>query len=98
MQSRSNRELFNEPLSRHTRIGTGGSASLLAFAHSVEDVRDTVRLCRDRDWPCMVLGKGSNIVTPDEGLQGAMLKLGGELTRIVIDRRAGTVTAGGGGA
>jgi UDP-N-acetylmuramate dehydrogenase len=98
MQSRSNRELFNEPLSRHTRIGTGGPVSLLAFAYTVEDVRDTVRLCRDRDWPLMVLGKGSNILTPDEGLQGALLKLSGELTRIVIDRRAGTVTAGGGAA
>jgi UDP-N-acetylmuramate dehydrogenase len=98
MQSRSNRTLFNEPLSRHTRIGTGGPAALLAFANTVEDVCDTVRLCRDRDWPLMVLGKGSNILTPDEGLQGAMLKLGGELARIVIDRRVGTVTAGGGAA
>ena len=98
MQSSAKRLLLDEPLSSHTRIGTGGPVSLLAFACSVEDVRDTVRLCRDRDWPLLVLGKGSNILTPDEGLQGAILKLGGEFTRIVIDRRAGTVTAGGGAA
>jgi UDP-N-acetylmuramate dehydrogenase len=98
MQSNAKRLLFNESMSRHTRIGTGGAVSLLAFVNSVQDVRDTVKLCRDRDWQLMVLGKGSNIVTPDEGLQGAMLKLGGELARIVIDRRAGTVTAGGGAA
>jgi UDP-N-acetylmuramate dehydrogenase len=46
----------------------------------------------------MVLGKGSNILTPDGGLQGAMLKLAGELKRIVIDHSAGTVSAGGGAA
>jgi UDP-N-acetylmuramate dehydrogenase len=46
----------------------------------------------------MVLGKGSNIVAPDEGYPGAMLKLGGQLSRIVIDRRTGTISAGGGAA
>jgi UDP-N-acetylenolpyruvoylglucosamine reductase len=98
MQSRSPRFFFNEPLSRHTRIGTGGPVSLLAFANTVDDVRETVLLCRDRDWPLMVLGKGSNILAPDEGYPGAMLKLGGQLSRIVIDRVAGTVSAGGGTA
>jgi UDP-N-acetylmuramate dehydrogenase len=71
---------------------------LLAFANTVDDVRETVLLCRDRDWPLMVLGKGSNIIAPDEGYPGAMLKLGGQLGRIVIDRVAGTVSAGGGAA
>ena len=98
MQSRSTRFFFNEPLSRYTRIGTGGPASLLAFANTVDDVRETALLCREKDWPLMVLGKGSNIVAPDEGYPGAMLKLGGQLSRIVIDRNAGTVSAGGGAA
>jgi UDP-N-acetylmuramate dehydrogenase len=46
----------------------------------------------------MVLGKGSNIVVPDAGMPGAVLKLGGELKRISIDRQAGTISAGGGAA
>jgi UDP-N-acetylmuramate dehydrogenase len=90
--------LFNEPLSRHTRIGTGGPVSLLAIAQTVEDVRDTALLCQDRAWRLRALGKGSNIVMPDEGLRGALLKLSGDLKRIVLDHRAGTVTAGGGAA
>jgi UDP-N-acetylmuramate dehydrogenase len=98
MQSRAIRFFFNEPLSRYTRIGTGGPVSLLAITNTVDDVRETALLCRDRDWPLMVLGKGSNIVVPDEGYPGAMLKLRGQLSRIVIDRRAGTVSAGGGAA
>ena len=98
MQSPSTRFFFNEPLRRHTRIGTGGPVSLLAFANTVDDVRETALLCRERDWPLIILGKGSNIVAPDEGYPGAMLKLGGQLSKIVIDRRAGTVSAGGGAA
>lgn len=94
----STRLLFNEPLNRHTRIGTGGPVSLLSIANTVDDVHETVLLCRDRDWPLMVLGKGSNMVAPDEGMQCAMLKLGGELSRIVIDNGAGTVSVGGGTA
>jgi UDP-N-acetylmuramate dehydrogenase len=87
---------FNEPLSRYTRIGTGGPAALLALAHSAEDVRNVVILCREKDWPLMVIGRGSNLLVPDEGYQGCMLKLAGDMAAIALDERAGTVRAGGG--
>jgi len=96
MRSPEARLLLNEPLSRHTRIGTGGPAALLAHARSVADVRDAVRLCGSKNWPLMVLGRGSNLLVPDEGYRGAMLKLGGDLGRIIIEPRQGTVRAGGG--
>jgi UDP-N-acetylmuramate dehydrogenase len=83
-------------LSRHTRIGTGGPAALLALAHSVEDVRTVVKLCREKDWPLMTIGRGSNLLVPDEGFQGGMLKLAGELQAIELDARQGIVRAGGG--
>ncbi|MBM4310845.1 MAG: UDP-N-acetylmuramate dehydrogenase [Deltaproteobacteria bacterium] len=87
---------FNEPLCRHTRIGIGGPAALLARAHTPVDVRDAVTLCREKGWPLMMLGRGSNLLVPDEGFQGCMLKLAGDLSEIVIDTRNGIVKAGGG--
>ncbi len=87
---------FNEPLGRHTRIGTGGPAALLALARSAEDVRNVVTMCSQKGWPLMVIGKGSNLLVPDEGFQGCMLKLAGELRSIELDVRHGIVRAGGG--
>jgi len=98
MRNSADRFLRNEPLSRHIRIGTGGPAALLAFAHSVEEVRDAVLISRERGWPLMVLGRGSNIIVADEGYCGTMLKLGGSFDGIAIDSRQGTVRAGGGAA
>lgn len=87
---------FNEPLCRHTRIGIGGPAALLAHTHTPADVREVVMLCREKGWPLMTIGRGSNLLVPDEGFQGCMLKLTGELSEIVIDARNGIVKAGGG--
>jgi len=87
---------FNEPLSRHTRIGTGGPAKLLARAHTTAELRKVVLLCREKDWPFMVVGKGSNLLAPDEGFPGCVLKLGGELNKIELSARERTVRAGGG--
>jgi UDP-N-acetylenolpyruvoylglucosamine reductase len=87
---------FNEPMCRHTRIGTGGPADLFARAHTADDVRAVALLCRERNWPLMAIGKGSNLLVADEGFHGCMLKLTGELSTIVLDVREGTVRAGGG--
>jgi UDP-N-acetylmuramate dehydrogenase len=87
---------FNEPLSRHTRFGTGGPADLLAQAHSIDAVRDVVMMCREKGWPLIVVGKGSNILAPDEGFHGCMLKLTGDLRAIAIDTNGRIVKAGGG--
>jgi len=87
---------FDELMNRHTRIGTGGPAALLAQAHSAEDVRAVVMLCRDRDWPLMVIGRGSNLLVADGGFHGCMLQLRGELKTCVLDPLSNTISAGGG--
>lgn len=88
--------LSNEPMSRHTRIGTGGPAAVLAHADSIGAARDAVLLSRERGWPLLVLGKGSNILVPDAGYCGAVLKLGGKFRGIAVEPHSGTVRAGGG--
>ena len=57
-----------EPLSRHTTMGVGGPASVMAFPRSAEELRQTLRLRRELGLPHRVLGGGSNLVVVDEGL------------------------------
>jgi UDP-N-acetylmuramate dehydrogenase len=58
----------NEALSRHTSMGVGGPAALMAFPRSPEELRRTLRLRRELRVPHRVLGGGSNLVVMDEGL------------------------------
>ncbi len=57
-----------EPLSRHTTMGVGGPAAVMAFPRSSEELRRTLRLRAELEVPHRVLGGGSNLVVVDEGL------------------------------
>jgi UDP-N-acetylmuramate dehydrogenase len=58
----------NEPLARHTSMGVGGPAALMAFPHTPDDLRRTLKLRGELGVPHRVLGGGSNLVVVDEGL------------------------------
>ena len=57
-----------EPLSRHTSMGVGGPAAVMAFPRSPGELRQSLRLRAELGVPHRVLGGGSNLVVVDEGL------------------------------
>ena len=57
-----------EPLSRHTSMGVGGPAAVMAFPRTAAELRAALRVRRDTGTPHRVLGGGSNLVVVDEGL------------------------------
>jgi UDP-N-acetylmuramate dehydrogenase len=58
----------NEPFSKHTSMGVGGPAAVMAFPRTPEELRLTLATRRELDVPHRVLGGGSNLVVVDEGL------------------------------
>jgi UDP-N-acetylmuramate dehydrogenase len=58
----------SEPFARHTSMGVGGPAALMAFPRTGEELRQTLRLRGELGVPHRVLGGGSNLVVVDEGL------------------------------
>jgi len=63
----------DEPLAKHTTFCIGGPADLLVLPASVDDVRFAMDWCLAEDVPLFLLGGGSNVLTPDEGLRGMVL-------------------------
>lgn len=57
-----------EPLARHTSMGVGGPAALMAFPRSADELVGALRLRAELSVPHRVLGGGSNLVVADEGL------------------------------
>ena len=71
-----------EPLSEHTTFKIGGPAEFFVVPSETEQVVQVVQLCRAEQVPLRVLGMGSNILAPDEGLRGVVLHMGENLSQI----------------
>jgi len=78
-------------LSRYTTLGTGGPARELAQPGTVDEVQELLR----REMPVATIGLGSNLLVADEGFDGLVLKLGGDLAAVEVD---GDLIRAGGGA
>jgi UDP-N-acetylmuramate dehydrogenase len=83
-----------EPMSRHTSMGVGGPASVMAFPRSPEELQKTLRHRGALDVPHRILGGGSNLVVVDEGLDELVINT--EAMRRVDIGGSGEVTAEGG--
>jgi UDP-N-acetylenolpyruvoylglucosamine reductase len=84
----------NVPLSRFTTIGTGGPARWFSRPGTEEQLADALGWAAERGVSVSVVGLGSNLLVADEGVDGLVLKLAGELARAEIDGDA--LIAGGG--
>ncbi|MFC4320271.1 UDP-N-acetylmuramate dehydrogenase [Litchfieldia salsa] len=86
--------LINEPLSNHTTIKIGGPADLLIIPKDIAGIKKTVELINKYKMPWTVIGRGSNLLVSDKGIEGAVIKLGSGLDHLLISGT--TVTVGGG--
>jgi UDP-N-acetylmuramate dehydrogenase len=85
----------NEPLAPYTYLKVGGPAEALVQPRSREELAAVVRRCQQKRIPLRVLGGGCNILVPDEGVRGVVLRLSGPaFTQIGVEGRR--VTAGAG--
>ena len=79
-------------LSRLSTFRIGGPADLLVEAHDEVALRGLLATVARVGAPLQLLGLGSNMLLPDEGLRGVVVRLAGEFKRVSVD---GTrVTAG----
>ncbi len=83
-------------LARFTTLGTGGPARAFARPESEAEVEDLLRWARERSLDVAVVGLGSNLLAADDGVDGLVLKLGGELATVEVGEN--TLRAGGGAA
>jgi len=74
----------SESLARYSTYRIGGPATVVLPA-SAEDVGIAVRMAHEAGIPWFVLGLGSNILLPDEGLDALVIRLGKGLDRLDQD-------------
>jgi UDP-N-acetylenolpyruvoylglucosamine reductase len=82
-------------LSRFTTLGTGGPARAFARPHTLAELQDALRFAREHGLQVATIGLGSNLLVADEGFDGLVLKLAGELAQAEVH---GDLLVAGGGA
>ena len=72
----------NEPMSRHTSFKVGGNAAFLVTPETEQQVVALKKALRDINH--IVIGKGSNLLFPDEGYDGVVVELGSLFSDIKV--------------
>ncbi len=82
---------FDEPLAPHTTWRIGGPADVWVEVHAIRELAAFLRAARTEHVAVRILGAGSNVLVADEGAAGAILALGGDFERVVLERAGARV-------
>ena len=66
---------FEESMSRHTSFRIGGPAEVMAFPKNKEELAQILKVSALMDLKPAILGAGTNILAPDEGIRGLVICL-----------------------
>lgn len=85
-----------EPLAPKTTMRVGGPARMYAEPASEEELSVLLVEARRRGLPVLLLGRGSNLIVPDEGVDGLVVSLGHEAWQRFEPQADGRIWAGAG--
>lgn len=85
----------NEPMSLHTSFQIGGPADVFATVSDERSLRGVLKLCKEAGAPVYVIGNGSDLLIPDQGLRGVVVSFGGDLCRLRLENET-TIVCGPG--
>ncbi|MBT2735444.1 UDP-N-acetylmuramate dehydrogenase [Bacillus sp. ISL-7] len=85
---------ISEPLVNHTTIKIGGPADLFIEPSSVENLKQVMGLVKKHSLNWRAIGRGSNLLVSDKGIEGAVIKLGSGVDELKIN--GSEITVGGG--
>ena len=74
-----------EPMKKHTSWRIGGPADIYAEPANRGELQQAVSFAHERSIPLTVIGAGTNILVPDEGIRGIVVKIGSGLDRISVN-------------
>jgi UDP-N-acetylmuramate dehydrogenase len=83
----------NVPLAPLTTFEIGGAARYLVKVRTEEQIRDALSFAKEKNLRYVVLGGGSNVLVPDEGIDGLVIRIVGNLfshSEGAVDAWAGT--------
>jgi UDP-N-acetylmuramate dehydrogenase len=84
----------NEPLASHTTIKIGGPADLFIEPSTIGNLEKAMKVVREAGVKWTAIGRGSNLLVSDKGIEGVVIKLGAGLDHVEVADTKVTVGAG----
>lgn len=66
---------LNESMAKHTSFRIGGPAEVMAFPKTAEELSRLLKMAKEMEIVPSILGAGTNVLAPDEGLRGMVICL-----------------------
>lgn len=73
---------YDEPMSNHTTFKIGGKAALFLKVDKASQLSEIIKLCNLQNIEYYILGKGSNLLVNDNGVDKVVISLTGDFKRI----------------
>ena len=86
--------LLNEPLKNHTTLKIGGPADLYYEPKNIESLKTALSYINEVNVPIRAIGRGSNLLVADGGIEGVVIKVGEGLNH--LEKSDNTIRVGGG--
>jgi UDP-N-acetylmuramate dehydrogenase len=66
---------LNAKMSEHIYFKVGGPVDILLSPTNIQQIRDSITICKENKIPFYVIGNGSNLLVRDGGIRGVVIKL-----------------------
>ena len=66
---------LQEPMAKHTSFRIGGPAEVMAFPKNAEELSKLLKTSALLDCKTAILGAGTNVLAPDDGVEGLVICL-----------------------
>ncbi|WP_129596601.1 UDP-N-acetylmuramate dehydrogenase [Anaerophilus nitritogenes] len=76
--------LKDEPMSRHTSFKIGGPVDVMVLPKTIEDIKETIEICKNNNIDYYIVGNGSNLLVLDKGIRGVIIKIGDNFSGVDI--------------
>lgn len=70
-----NEIMIDENMSNHIYFKVGGPADILVSPSSINQLLETLKICKENNIPYYIIGNGSNLLVKDGGIRGVVIKL-----------------------
>ena len=75
---------INALMKEHINFEVGGPADIVLIPSKVEQIIESIKICKENNIPYFVMGNGSNLLVKDGGIRGVVIKLTG-LTNLEVN-------------
>ncbi len=74
----------NASMRKYTSFKCGGNASVLIIPNSIDCLKKVIDFCYSKNVNPLIIGNGSNLLVTDKGINGVVIKIGSQLSKIEL--------------